>query len=535
MARSHSEFRSSSRRSAGNLQPVEDDPESILRRARKSRRLKAVTDNRLTETLAIGYPSGLARSIENTPPERNQSIYESTSEYPNNGTSSSSQDIDPVQKFYRHWGYLPPLDEEAVALFDFIIANPDMAPSEFGRIGPENLEFVRGLQWRNVFLDESKTIDPMAKHIKQLSLEDPTQETDGEKESHGMLWAMDQEKCQNGSNEALFQRTLMMSLIARHCLIYERQSSNVRYLDFSVEEAWTCPPMPSRAYIRGAKFLTQPKPDLAVCFYRPAVIPDHLWNEMPSATQCLACYENINRPGIDRVFHFLTIEAKRANTSSNDDTGKHQSLNNASQALHNMFEFFRDAGSEHEEKFFDRVRFFSVVANAEGLMIRIHRATREPKDGLGQGFIMPDKPEYPLRFEHQEYCRVQKESFGRKTVFETFERILIGYGVRELRCLLEKAAEALMAGLRDNYKAGNSRNDNTFYRHGQTDIPRSRKATPRGSLAPSVTNRSVNMRDSPGRAETMTPIQPPSSFSKRPREPSEESIQARKKSAHGKV
>ncbi|KIN02893.1 hypothetical protein OIDMADRAFT_52717 [Oidiodendron maius Zn] len=533
LARSHNEFRSSSRRSAGNLQPVEDDPESILRRARTSRRPRKETNNRQVETLASGYPSGLVRSIENTLLDQYQSFYESTAEYSDNGTSSSL-DIDPEQRFYRYWGYLPPLDEEVAALIDFIMANPDMAKVELGKIGPDKVKFSDGLECRNVTLNESAATDPRANHIRKLSLNGSIRETDEISELHGQLWAMDRAKCQNGSNEALFQRTIMMSLIARHCLIYERQPSSELCLDFSVEQAWDCPPMPSRAYAWRAKFLTQPKPDLAVCFCRQKIIPDDSWRSTPTAVKRLACYEKMVGSGRDRIFHFLTIEAKRADIPSSDIRGKLQSLNNASQSLHNMFEFFRDAG--HKEHFFEKVRFFSVVASTEGLTIRIHRAIELPENASAGSFIMPDRTDYPLKFEHQEFFTVNKDDFDRKTVFETFEKILIGYGVNELCGLLKNAAKALTDKLNADTNEGARRADENFYRYGQTNIPsNSRKATPGASLAPSRTNNSVEMPDVPSRAETMTQIQPSSSFSKRGREQSQESAHAGRKIRRQKV
>jgi hypothetical protein len=55
---------------------------------------------------------------------------------------------------------------------------------------------------------------------------------------------------------------------------------------------------------------------------------------------------------------------------------------------------------------------------------------------------MPDKPNYPLRFEHEEFARVEKRGFDQDTVFATFERILVGYGVKKLLLLLSDAADA---------------------------------------------------------------------------------------------
>lgn len=419
---------------------------------------------------------------------------------------------------------MPPLDEETVALIEAIIANPAMAKESI-RISPDNPQFPRGLMHRNVFFSESRVADTITTYIKQIKLEESPRESDEERESHRQLWILDQIRCKDGSNEALFQRTLMMSLIARHSLIYETQPNSTRCLDFSVEEIWNCPPMPTRAYTKDGQFLTQPKPDLAVCFCREAVINNKLWYNMPAATIRLACYEKDTESAGERIFHFFTIEAKKAQMSPDDTVGKRQSLNNASQALHNMFEFFKDAGPNHEELFFNKVRFFSVVASTEGLTIRIHRATRGRADRSDMGLIMPDRPDYPLRFEHEEFARVEKRSFDRDTVFDTFERILVGYGVKKLRVLLSDAAEAIMEKLSEDPEGMKEREHRHFYRYEQTVLkPGSRKSATAASKTPSVANRSVDSLQTPTQTRDLTPMQIGSSFgSKRHRTQSEES------------
>ena len=368
---------------------------------------------------------------------------------------------------------MPPLDDEATAIIDAIMADPAKA-KDYVRIGPTKPDFLRGLERRNVLLNKSTDPDPHAGSIDDLP-RISLQETDAERETYEKLWEMDQDKCVNGSNEALFQRTLMMSFIARHCLIYGKSASRPFNLDFSVEEAWTCPPMPSRDYEFSNKLLTQPKPDLSVYFCRGKVIPDGLWNNMPNATQRLACYERPDLIGRYRAFHFFTIEAKRSQTSTDDNTAMVQCLNNASQALHNMFEFFQDAGPHHREKFFSEVRFFSAVASTEGLNIRIHRATEVPENSSKYDFIVPG---YPLRFEFREFANVKKHEFDRKRVLEIFGKILISYAVEKLLGLLQDAAKDLVEHLNTNADRIKLREDKDFYRHGQVD------KTPRGSNMP---------------------------------------------------
>ena len=450
---------------------IQDNPESILRKPRNSQRAREDTPVRV-------HPESVVKSIETLFGEEQQGInYISSIEDSDEEASLSLlPDTDPEETFNRSWGYLPPLEEEAVAVIDAIVANPAMA-EQLGRIGPEKTMFIEGLLDRNVLLDESQDPDPRMDQIKRLTPEKFVPETSVEKNAHRRLWIQDQAKCNEGSNEALFQRTMMMSMIARHCFIYENDA-----LDFNVEEPWTCPPMPTRAYVNNQPFLTQPKPDLAVCFRRQFLIPDTLWYNLPQATRRLACYESIDESARERVFHFFTIEAKKGNTSTNDNVGKRQSLNNASQALHNMFEFFREAGPKHENNFFTKVRFFSVVASTEGLTIRIHRATRVPADGSGGGLIVAN---YPLRFVFQVFSRVQKDNdFNRETILKTFENILVGYGENELRSLLSDAAEAIVTKFRkDPSEALKRTTDLDYYRYDQIFLPKSRKQTPAGSVA----------------------------------------------------
>jgi hypothetical protein len=469
--------------------PVEENPESLFRKPRKSLKARraAETPDQPDSERDSDF-RGLATSIEAPfANEHPRTDYSDPYVYPDEADPRLLPEGDPEQVFYRIWGYLPPLDEEAAAIIESIISDPGLAKM-CARINPDHKYFPEGLADRNVNLAESTIPDPYADHIRGLGLQEPMSETGEEMESYGQVWSMDRAKCKQGSNEALFQRIMMMSLIARHRFIYGKDAAGRHTLDFSVEGTWTCPPMPTRAYRMQTKFLTQPKPDLAVSFHRQALITQNLWRMLPQATKGLACYEDVDEAGRTKVFHFFTIEAKKAMISADDTVGKRQSLNNASQALHKLFEFFRDAGTEHEKAFFAKVRFFSVVASTEGVTVRIHRAVQEPVDD-DPGLIMDDDPGYPLRFEHEEFLRIPKDCFDRRPVVEMFERILLGYGAGELHKLLGNAAKAIVENLRNDPAGTTARANSDFYRHGQTTIPStSKRQTPAASRAPSVQN-----------------------------------------------
>ena len=181
---------------------------------------------------------------------------------------------------------------------------------------------------------------------------------------------------------------------------------------------------------------------------------------MPYATRRLACYEKLYESGGSKAFHFFTTEARRSQTVVTDFTALYKSLNKASQALHNMFEFFNEAGPQHTAKFFSEVRFFSAVASTEGLLVRIHRAVQVAKDRM----IIPG---YPLHFEFREYAKIPRETFDREPVVQLFSKILINYGVDKLFGLPQDAAKTIAAKLRNKPGEQRLRDNPNFYRHGQ--------------------------------------------------------------------
>ena len=373
--------------------------------------MRETRDNRLVET-PRRHEQDLVESIEETPPNQSGRIY-------NESTIQSSAS--------------------------------ETATSWWSASDREDSTFPTGLEFRNVYLDESEGGDSIADKVKSLPSAGATWETKEERLYHERQWDMDRELCENDFHIEYFQHSIMMSLPARHCLHFVGPD-RVRHLLCSVKSVWTCPQMPTRD-----KPLSPPEPDLAVCFHRQVIIPDNLWRDMPQATRRLACYENGDEIAKEKVFHFLTIQTVRSHISPDNDVGKLQSLNNASQSLHNMFEFFRDAGPKHEKEYFDKVRFFSVVASTEGLTIRIHRATKSDRN-----LIIPD---YPLSFKYVELFRVYKREFTRKAVFDIFKKIQVDYGVKMLGPLLHRAAKDIMKRL----TAGElrARRKKGFYRYGQ--------------------------------------------------------------------
>ena len=417
--------------------------------------------------------------------------------------SSDSVDIDPQEEFSYKWGYLPPLGEEAELIITAVLEDPELARIMV-RITPNSRGFRSGLEMRNVIISESRDPDPRADEIGGASLEGFLEETANQQQVYDDLWRLDRDKCNMSSSEALFRRTLMISLIARHSLMYRQNTGGTQLLDFVVEEPWNCLPMPTKVVWRvpehlayDFKFLTQPKPDLAVCFDKNLLLPEDIWAALPEATQALAYFENSDAAA-SRIFHFLTVEAKKAIINIEEPKALHQSLNNASQALHNMFEFFRDAGPRHEETFFDKVRFFSIVANGQGLLIRIHRAIQlSHKDP--RLFVMPDEPNYRLRFVYRIFESIKgTDQYSRARVLEVFKKIL-KYAIDDLSKWIIDAASDLADKLEKDPRAFIERREPNFYRYGQPSPRPSRQtyqsATPSATTGTlSVTQRFENAK-----------------------------------------
>ena len=400
--------------------------------------------------------------------------------------------VGPGDPFNRKWGYLPPFDEESEQVIAFIIKHPALAET-MARIQPGTSKFEKGLDDRNVDLGPNKSLDKCVTEIESLDIEDFMTEPTDEEKNHQLLWELDQKKITETSSEALFQRTIMVSLIARHFLIYPRDGCENQLFDFSVEEPWTCPPMPSRVLNSAAsdqdvvalenKLLTQPKPDLALAFHRNAIMTDETWCKLPHPTRKLASFEKMDWDAFN-TFHFLTIEAKNPSIPVGDCKALHQSLNCASQALFNYFEYFRDAGSKHEDLFFEKVRFFSIVTNRTGLLVRIHRAVKVPEDDIACR-VIPDDPDYLLRFKFQVFTRIEgTDEFSRSKVLDVFKKIL-KYAKDTLCPLIRDATSDISTKLKTDMAFVKSRALSDVYRHGQPGV-KSPKGSRRSDPAPSV-------------------------------------------------
>lgn len=402
-----------------------------------------------------------------------------------------------LEAFYRKVGYLPPLDDatlDALKLFYGMDKEADKEKATAGRISPNDQQIFRfedGLECRNVAIEADPddgsdrfVLEKLQDYSSASGQQDPEDVTKYLKE----LWGGDLQKCKAQSQEAVFQRLAMISMIDRHNTIYRRgNESEPSLFDFAVEAQWTCPPMPTKAKKlveagdEDTKWLTCPLPDLAVAFCRTSLqVPDGFdWTTLPKATKKLICYEGELPEKNLRAFHFLTIEAKRFYKDVDDRVARAQCLNNASQALHNLYEIFREADQEMEscatKIFFDEIRFFSVVATPKGIKIRVHRAQKINKNDR----CVPIAPDYPLRFSYIDYCEITGKEYTYDHVTEKLSSIILGYGAKVMKSHLEKALAAIhrkFAAYEDQRGMFLPR-DNFYYSHGHVPLNAGRKST----------------------------------------------------------
>ena len=131
-----------------------------------------------------------------------------------------------------------------------------------------NPKAVTVLTDRNVKLDRVDEEDPQWITIAMLSEPSATCSIEDEER-----WDRDFAKCQI-SDEAIFQRTIMMELIGRHQL--------ADTLDYTCESSWTCAStMPQRKSDFG-HLMPKPRPDLAVAFKTDSLLPFFQQNDLRS-------------------------------------------------------------------------------------------------------------------------------------------------------------------------------------------------------------------------------------------------------------
>ena len=348
----------------------------------------------------------------------------------------SSSDEESLTTYYKRTGYVP-RSESNPEIVRQVLAYLTMG-TRAGRHLNE-IEQQVGLDDRNV--NWNPWHDSYREGTPSLQIPaNPEKEVDENKK-----WNDDLQKCRVDPQEYVFQRTVMMSMINRHRFIYGEGS----VLDFAVERPWTCSPMPTRALEEpDGRHLPQSQPDMAIAFRTTALMTSGHYDYLPRQLRNVVCYEGIGTAHKQRAFHFLMIEAKNTYKSTLDPVSKYQVLNSASQSLHNMYEFFNEAGPRHLANFFDKVRVFTAVSTTEGIIIRIHRAylAGDPyKEKPSHRDRPPPKEpildDYPLQFEYDIFLEERDKSFTHEKVVSALETIMVKYGVGRLLGIVKEAAD----------------------------------------------------------------------------------------------
>jgi hypothetical protein len=285
-------------------------------------------------------------------------------------------------------------------------------------------KFLAGLRARNVELKE--VTDGSRKWIENVILPEMDEGSDTEDEYH---WEVDMSKCKL-SDEAIFQRTIMMDLISRYQL--------TDTLDYTCESQWDCVRMPQRGG-ELAKRMPMPKPDLAVAFKASAILSTFQQADLGDYINIM-CPEVFKEDKCDRTFHFLSIEAKGASGEIANWKAHRQNFNTATQSLHNMYFFMKMAGEKELEEFYKTVRFYSVVATSTTFYVRVHRAVK-----VEDGRIEDD---YPLGFLYEVVYHHKGEDYTKAVATQIIKNILVKYGVAVLQPLLQRTMAKVWKQLR---------------------------------------------------------------------------------------
>ncbi|KUI61524.1 hypothetical protein VP1G_08702 [Cytospora mali] len=448
------------------LLPPLEDPEAILRQRRRKVRAAEIPDEvpNIAPVSPVRESSDQqANSIQGGGPEVPSisdsdpwAAYESITRPYSQASGSAEAHTDllsiltehTLTALYKRIGYMSPIAESTKKIVHQIMADPSIMSL---RTSPyDTPRFRVGLNDRNVAFEPCH--DSFLDFIKSLST-NTSDETPLEKTRHTLAWNLDLQKTRSDPKEPVFQRTVLMSMIDRHRFIYDQGDNKTPLLDFAVERTWKCRPMPSMVFKDPEpRCLTQPKADLAIAFRQFAVFQRKHWQLLPAELREMVCYEGEATGKEGRVFHFLMIESKNTYKTLDDEVGLCQSLNNASQSLHNLYEFFREAGDEYVQIFFDRVRVFSATSTSQGIKIRAHRAclVEDARPDTAEHIEADDVPamssivdDYPLQFVYDDFFEASGSDFTREKVVSIFEKLMVGYGIRELWGHLQNAARAI--------------------------------------------------------------------------------------------
>ena len=433
--------------------------DSVLPHSQQKRLSKPVTRKSRTEENHASGPSKQVNdqppSIDiNQPPSVPSSVLQS-SNVASAETSSLHASIayantaEPAD-WYTRWGYEPP-EEDMTSSTTNTSGLSSEHPTKSGKsTSPKvvtrqaDTEFFRnGLRRRGITFVSRKDdkIDVIRKLVLAARPKVPT--ASGEKLEDD--WTADLVKCAK-ADEALIQRTIMMETIDRHEL--------GEFLDYTCESSWTCKRMPLKPHKDKAvviskavkdnrsvqakpiiELMAKPRPDLHVAFKLEAIMDESSLPLLEDMKGCI-CPESSQKEGSDdRAFPFFSMETKSPQAAKGEPVANRQNFNTASQALHNIYQFMKEA--DQVSKFLEEVRFFSAAVTPSTFQVRVHRAVIAAQRDKIQA-------DYPLGFRFDVVYQSEKKRYTRAEITRIIKNILFEYGVKKLLPILKDAVEVVL-------------------------------------------------------------------------------------------
>ena len=228
----------------------------------------------------------------------------------------------------------------------------------------------------------------------------------------------DLKRCLAG-NEAVLQRTIMIHMINQYWLD--------EVFDWNSESSWS-QPEDSRLPSSKVDIISPPRPDLAMFFTLESFTGEVIDDPIPSELE-----KCISPDGGNRCFPFLFMEVKKADAELQD--AYTANLHSASQALYNIYTWM--VRLNQEERFYNDVRVFSLVFNAQDLSVRVHRA--EMRENGAVYFLFDEL--LPLqRYTKDQACLLVKT-------------IVAEYAAKELHSLLKTAFKEVTKQQREHAMA----------------------------------------------------------------------------------
>ena len=348
-----------------------------------------------------------------------------------------------IREHYESRGYVAPSPEEMGSTADdrTITAsqagqNGDRQKKPKYKFKSDDPEFEAALAEHNVnyWPTPDSKIDAWKRLVQSNPRSDTENESDTCDDETGALdevrWQIDMETC-IGSNEAMFQRTIMMTILNRQELDDK--------LTYVCEAPWTSERFPCKDCKPKLCKVSQPLPDLVVAFKPTRLMPEG--KRAPDFSRLRSQTSHIFPEGegvrkSKRAFPFFAMEVKGRRGTLDNAVAEAQNLNTASQALYNIYRCMQDTDNrDNTEKFFEDVRFFSAVATTEGFWLRAHRPVLLAEDQC-------NKEGYPIGFDFDEVITIRGK-YTRSQANRVMYNVLFKYGVKKLFPILKRTVQDL--------------------------------------------------------------------------------------------